>query len=77
MERAFGVLQSRWAIISIPAWFWSPKDMVAIMQTCVILHNMIVEDGERDLTDTFSLTPRTTLTKKQALLPAQERYMMW
>jgi hypothetical protein len=62
IERAFGVLQSRWAIISTPAWFWSPTDMVAIMRTCIILQNMIVEDGERKLTNTFSLPPSNGAT---------------
>jgi hypothetical protein len=62
IKRAFGVLQSGWAIISILAWFWSPKDMVAIMRACVILHNMIVEDGERKLTNTFSLPPSNGAT---------------
>ncbi|KAI7953618.1 hypothetical protein MJO28_006165 [Puccinia striiformis f. sp. tritici] len=37
IERAFGVLQARWAIITIPARFWDPNDMVSIMRTCFIL----------------------------------------
>ncbi|XP_028057282.1 uncharacterized protein LOC114261240 [Camellia sinensis] len=47
VEQAFGVLQSRFAIIGGPVHFWDPKLLGNIMKSCVILHNMIVED-ERD-----------------------------
>ncbi|KAL6125686.1 hypothetical protein ACLB2K_073740 [Fragaria x ananassa] len=48
VERAFGVLQSRWAIIKGPARFWDKRVLHDIMTTCIIMHNMIIED-ERDL----------------------------
>ena len=48
VERAFGVLQSRFNIVCRPAHLWHRSDVVNIMQTCVILHNMIVED-EKEL----------------------------
>ncbi|KAL9667178.1 hypothetical protein QQ045_001527 [Rhodiola kirilowii] len=48
VERAFGVLQSRFAIIRGPSRFWDVDTMKYIMFTCIIMHNMIVED-ERDL----------------------------
>ncbi|CAN6574891.1 unnamed protein product [Malus baccata var. baccata] len=44
VERAFGILQARWAIVRGPARFWQPEDLHSIMMTCIILHNMIVED---------------------------------
>ncbi|XP_024160891.1 protein ALP1-like [Rosa chinensis] len=47
VERAFGILQARWAIIRGPARGWSKENLQYIMMTCIILHNMIVED-ERD-----------------------------
>ncbi|XP_024012910.1 uncharacterized protein LOC112087132 [Eutrema salsugineum] len=47
VERAFGVLQSRFAIIKNPALFWDKAKIGKIMRACIILHNMIVED-ERD-----------------------------
>ena len=48
VERAFGVLQSHFAIVAGPAHFWRKDHLHDIMTTCIILHNMIIED-ERDL----------------------------
>ncbi|XP_028092087.1 uncharacterized protein LOC114292344 [Camellia sinensis] len=47
VERAFGVLQSRFEIIGGAVRFWDPKMLGNIMKSYIILHNMIVED-ERD-----------------------------
>uniref|UniRef100_A0A0D3CLD1 DDE Tnp4 domain-containing protein n=1 Tax=Brassica oleracea var. oleracea TaxID=109376 RepID=A0A0D3CLD1_BRAOL len=47
IERAFGVLQARFAIVKNPALFWDKVKIGKIMRACIILHNMIVED-ERD-----------------------------
>lgn len=47
VERAFGVLQARFAIIRNPALAWSKDVLSKIMTACIIMHNMIVED-ERD-----------------------------
>ena len=47
VERAFGVLQARFAIIKGPGRFWYREDLTYIMKACIVLHNMIVED-ERD-----------------------------
>ncbi|XP_048623620.1 uncharacterized protein LOC125592474 [Brassica napus] len=44
VERAFGVLQSRFAIVNNPALLWDKEKIGKIMRTCVILHNMIVEN---------------------------------
>uniref|UniRef100_A0A0D3AII7 Myb-like domain-containing protein n=1 Tax=Brassica oleracea var. oleracea TaxID=109376 RepID=A0A0D3AII7_BRAOL len=47
VERAFGVLQARFAIVKNPTLFWDKVKIGMIMRACIILHNMIVED-ERD-----------------------------
>jgi hypothetical protein len=44
VERAFGVLQSRWAIIRGPGRSWDSETLALIMRACIIMHNMIVED---------------------------------
>ncbi|XP_048622484.1 putative nuclease HARBI1 isoform X1 [Brassica napus] len=54
VERAFGVLQSRFTIVKNPALLSDKEKIGRIMRTCVIFHNMI-EDNERGgytLTDT-------------------------
>ncbi|XP_062099075.1 uncharacterized protein LOC133804991 [Humulus lupulus] len=48
VEHAFGVLQSRFAIIAGPARLWNKKVLHDIMTSCIIMHNMIIED-ERDI----------------------------
>ncbi|KAG2263620.1 hypothetical protein Bca52824_070699, partial [Brassica carinata] len=48
VERAFGVLQSRFAIVKEPVRYWNREVIHDIMTTCIILLNMIIED-ERDL----------------------------
>ncbi|XP_070679948.1 uncharacterized protein [Malus domestica] len=44
VERVFGILQARSAIVRRLARFWQIEDLHLIMMTCIILHNMIVED---------------------------------
>ncbi|KAF5463416.1 hypothetical protein F2P56_019333 [Juglans regia] len=47
IERAFGILQQRFAILRGPFRMFKVKKLTNIMMSCVILHNMIIED-ERD-----------------------------
>ena len=47
VERAFGVLQSRFTIVKGPTHFWKKHTLHDIMSACIIMHNMIIED-ERD-----------------------------
>ena len=44
VERAFGVLQSRFAIVRGPSRMWFKEIIGEILRACVIMHNMIVED---------------------------------
>ncbi|XP_024013544.1 uncharacterized protein LOC112087788 [Eutrema salsugineum] len=54
VERAFGVLQARFAIVKNHALFWDKEKIGKIMRASIILHNMIVEDerGTHTLVDT-------------------------
>ncbi|XP_057535185.1 uncharacterized protein LOC130813370 [Amaranthus tricolor] len=47
VERAFGVLQARFAIIRMPSLAWDEERLFDIITSCIIMHNMIVKD-ERD-----------------------------
>ncbi|KAF5441879.1 hypothetical protein F2P56_037183 [Juglans regia] len=44
VECAFGVLQQRFVIVRGPSRFFKVNELTNIMKTCVILHNMIIED---------------------------------
>src|SRR4051812_48714733 len=60
VERAFGVLQARFAIVCGPARIWDTKTLANIMKGCIIMHNMIIEDegGTGDVNfDEISLHP--------------------
>ncbi|XP_021840348.2 uncharacterized protein [Spinacia oleracea] len=48
VERAFGVLRARFAIIRQPSLAYDEDILSDIMKVCLIMHNMIVED-ERDM----------------------------
>ena len=44
VKRAFGVLQSHFAIVGGPPHFLRKDVLYDIMTTCIIMHNMIIED---------------------------------
>ncbi|XP_010687133.1 uncharacterized protein LOC104901279 [Beta vulgaris subsp. vulgaris] len=56
VERAFGVLQSRFAIVRKPSLAWDEEILNDIMLSCIIMHNMIVEDEQ----DTYAHYADTT-----------------
>ena len=49
--RAFGVFQSRFAVVAHPARGWKHHNLRSIMKACLILHNMIVEDERHKYLD--------------------------
>ncbi|CAL8075610.1 unnamed protein product [Prunus armeniaca] len=44
VERCFGILQAQWAIIKGATRMFDEEVLRSIMMSCIILHNMIVED---------------------------------
>uniref|UniRef100_A0A0D3CBS7 DDE Tnp4 domain-containing protein n=1 Tax=Brassica oleracea var. oleracea TaxID=109376 RepID=A0A0D3CBS7_BRAOL len=50
VERAFGVLQARFAIVKNPALSWDKVKIGEIMRACIIFHNMIVENERGEYT---------------------------
>jgi hypothetical protein len=44
VERTFGVRRARFKILHCPGRLWRQADLNAIMTTCIVLHNLIVED---------------------------------
>ncbi|KAE9070794.1 hypothetical protein PF002_g15736 [Phytophthora fragariae] len=48
VERCFGVLQARFALLAQPARFWEQGTLEDVWYACVVMHNMIVEDEEGD-----------------------------
>ncbi|CAL2233773.1 unnamed protein product [Prunus armeniaca] len=65
VERCFGILQAHWAIIRDAARMLDEEVVRSIMMTCIILHNMIVEDEyDYDAPEVFEPDPmNTTLTR--------------
>ncbi|XP_024178011.1 uncharacterized protein LOC112183931 [Rosa chinensis] len=51
VERCFGILQSRFGIVRGAARGWHKEDIRYIMLTCIILHNMIVENQRPEDSD--------------------------
>ncbi|XP_021802429.1 uncharacterized protein LOC110746511, partial [Prunus avium] len=61
VERWFGILQARWAIIRGAARLFDEEVLRSIMMTCTILHNMIVEDEyDYKSADVYELDPMNT-----------------
>jgi len=44
VQRAFGVLQSCFAIVRGHVRYWDEETLANIMKACIIMHNMIIED---------------------------------
>ena len=51
MERAFGVLQARWAAVKGPTRLWYEDCIADVKYACIIMHNMIIENEGQELTN--------------------------
>ncbi|XP_008225048.1 PREDICTED: uncharacterized protein LOC103324730 [Prunus mume] len=62
VERCFGILQAQWAIIRRAAHLFNEEVLRSIMMTCIILHNMIVEDEyDYDADEVYEPDPMNTI----------------
>ena len=69
IERAFGVLQACFGILKTGAHFWHKSDVEKVMNSCIILHNMIVEDQSPQ--DPF-LSTQASNTQAQIISSVQD-----
>ncbi|XP_070667790.1 uncharacterized protein [Malus domestica] len=62
VERCFDILQARWVIVRAAARMFDVEALQSIMMTCIILHNMIVEDEyDYDAVDEYEPDPMNNL----------------
>jgi Plant transposon protein len=78
IECAFGILVQRFHILHRPLRGWYQEDIVQVLHTCVILHNMVVEEKygfvdsplelppSNDVGGDFALFGRTAITELEA-----------
>ena len=76
VERAFGVLQARFAIIAGPTRFWRKEVLHDIMSACIIMHNMIIED-ERDLTAPIEQVIETPPAEVERMVDEDARFQQF
>ncbi|KAK2662142.1 hypothetical protein Ddye_000716 [Dipteronia dyeriana] len=76
VERAFGVLQSRFAIVAGPTRFWHKHILHDIMTTCIIMHNMIIAD-ERDVTASIEDHMETPTPEVEMVLDENTRFQQF
>ncbi|KAF0736975.1 hypothetical protein Ae201684P_000701 [Aphanomyces euteiches] len=51
IERAFGILQARFHVLVTGCRLWSRESMAEVIETCVILHNLIIDRGQQNERD--------------------------
>ncbi|XP_076894270.1 uncharacterized protein LOC143546495 [Bidens hawaiensis] len=63
IERAFEVLKKRWEMLANPKRFWTREKITEVVITCIILHNMILDDEGHDICQNYQGDiPRQELT---------------
>ena len=74
IERAFGVLKKRWRVLQQPARYFNKEMMHDVIYTCIILHNMILEDEGKALCQDFNPEdPTLDPTYWTQQIPMEER----
>ncbi|XP_042380436.1 protein ALP1-like [Zingiber officinale] len=74
VEQAFGVLQARWAIVRGLVRYWSRDILRDIMYTCIILHNMIIEDEGEAVSNWMGDEENHPMRVKQGSTPEFQEY---
>jgi len=73
IERAFGVLQCKFHILTKKNEQWYLKDIAAIVYTCILLHNMMVatriENDEREDENFYLLSSDSTSDDESIIEP--------
>ncbi|XP_031099845.1 uncharacterized protein LOC116004044 [Ipomoea triloba] len=77
VERAFGVLQARWAMVRGPGRFWYRENLREIMYTCIILHNMIVEDEGDNVSNWVNEEDVATTQASQGSTEEFQQYLLY
>lgn len=54
IECTFGILKKRWKVLSFPSRYWGKEKMHDVIYTCIILHNMILEDEDKAYCQDFN-----------------------
>ncbi|KAL7588837.1 hypothetical protein Lser_V15G38445 [Lactuca serriola] len=72
VERAFGALKKRWFILKKPTVNLGKEKLQEIMYTCLILHNMIIEDEGRAI---CAFDEEETIPETQPIKIGGEEYM--
>jgi hypothetical protein len=72
IERAFGVLKKRFQIVAKPSMFRYKSTMKKVMYTCMILHNMILEDEGRAI---CQYDPNEIIPPRQAYPFGSQEYL--
>jgi hypothetical protein len=76
VERAFGILQAQFQIVTRPARQWYQEDITATMKACIIMHNMIVEDDRAQHGDDFVDNPARYQVEEGSIQPDRDPYTL-